>query len=126
MIIYCSKCRINWARLWSQDDDLRDESFDHCPECKTDKYLQEGTDITAYIKCPISGRIKNVDTGVEIHAEHISTAPLPHRKKVYDESYEEFQLRMEQAEDDWVAARRSGNAVAKGKPIRKFHWENIN
>jgi hypothetical protein len=72
MIIHCSKCGINWAALHSIADESGDELYEFCPVCHTDAYLEDGTDITAYIMCPFTGKITDVDTGKQMHIKQKS------------------------------------------------------
>lgn len=64
MITHCSKCDTNWACLWTCDGE-DDEQVDVCPVCLTDSFLGDATDIEAYIKCQITGKIINPVTGNE-------------------------------------------------------------
>lgn len=121
-ITYCSKCGINWAALHIEDVD-GDETYESCPLCKSDMYLGPGTDIVAYIKCPVSGRITNVETGQELNtvpAKLVYTNP--EKKRVYDETYEDWKARDEAAEDAYVEA---AGKIPKEMIIRKHHYETI-
>lgn len=71
----CTKCNINWARLWSQDSE--EENYEYCPECLTDYFLEAGTDPGEFIKCLFSGRITNVKTGEVL----VRPSSLPNFKK---------------------------------------------
>lgn len=119
MIIHCNKCDINWARLGIEH--VNDETYEFCPKCKSDMFLGPGTDIVAYIQCPVTGRITNVETG-----ELIDAAPdqpyRPTKRKVWDETWEDWKLRDEAAEDVYV---ESGGRIPKEKIIRKHHFETI-
>lgn len=59
---YCSRCRMNWASLWTEDDDNRDESYEFCPICKTDFFLEDPLDGPLYVSKMFDG-IVNVITG---------------------------------------------------------------
>lgn len=96
MIIYCSKCGINWARLHSEDE--VDETYEFCPLCKNDLHLQPGNDIVAYMKCPVTHRIYNAETG-EDYIQAPAILPAPVKTKVWDETYEEYKSRVEAIED---------------------------
>jgi uncharacterized Zn finger protein (UPF0148 family) len=85
MIIHCSKCGINWAALHSIADEIGDELYEFCPVCHTDIFLEDGTDITAFIMCPFTGKITDVDTGEQLHIKSKSVfipqkeyIPQPH------------------------------------------------
>lgn len=64
MTNFCSKCGINWASLWSSEKG--DETYEFCPQCGTDAYLQPGTEQKGFIKCPFTGKITNVETKAEL------------------------------------------------------------
>lgn len=49
---YCTKCKINWAALYREDDTAGDESYDFCPVCKTDMFLADGLQGDSYILVP--------------------------------------------------------------------------
>lgn len=63
MIYYCSCCKTNWARLWTVDGE-GDEQGEVCPVCLTDMFLEDATDIVAYSRCRITGKIFNAATGL--------------------------------------------------------------
>ncbi len=65
MIVYCSKCRINWAALLKSAMNENDD-VESCPLCLTDSFLEEGNDITAYIMCPFTAKIYEVGTNKEL------------------------------------------------------------
>lgn len=139
MITFCSKCNINWARLWEMEMDSTDETVEFCPKCGTDMFLEPGNDIVAYIKCPITGRIVNSETG-EPHPAETPVRPVgkPRKEKIWDETYEEWQLADEKAEAmiinryaelmsggmDGTAAYRQARGEIQ-RPERKFHFEKI-
>ena len=60
---YCTKCRINWACLHNQDDEVGDESYEFCPKCHDDFFLVPQKPGATFLKCPISGAITNSVTG---------------------------------------------------------------
>lgn len=78
MITYCSKCGINWAALHADANDPDDHDF--CPVCLTDMFLEEGNSMTAFIMCPVSGKIIDADTKEELIIE-TKLNPLPTLKK---------------------------------------------
>ena len=78
MITCCNKCGINWATLWSEDNENGTHEF--CPVCLTDMYFGPPTDIITYCKCPITGNIFNSYTG-EFYA--LPTPPPPVIKPRY-------------------------------------------
>jgi hypothetical protein len=124
MICYCSKCDINWLALWTSDGQ-GDEVYEFCPECKSSLDLGPGRDILAYIKCQVTGRIVNPETGQELIRQTI--LPSKRRKrKVWDETYEEWRDRFEKAEDEYIdqcSQTSSPNAVPYPKIDRKHHFE---
>jgi predicted nucleic acid-binding Zn-ribbon protein len=67
MIHHCTKCGMNWAKLWSQEDG--NESVEFCPVCNTDTYLEESNDFVGYLKRPITGAITNAFTGQPYESE---------------------------------------------------------
>lgn len=66
--MYCTNCRINWARLKTLYEG--DEDYNMCPECNTDEYLQESNDPDTYVKSPLNGKVINVKTKKEREAPH--------------------------------------------------------
>lgn len=95
MITFCTKCGINWARLYSQDDE-GEESYECCPVCNTDRYLADGNDITGFIMNPITGQIVNADTGEEYNRPYVKPRirirlqrPKPERLRPKWEVWEE-------------------------------------
>jgi len=100
MITYCSKCDINWARLWEQTDDANDETYEFCPQCKSSMDLHPGTDIVSYIKCPFTGKITNVETGKSLEFDKYKPVLGTAKKvKVFDETYEQWRERVEAIEN---------------------------
>lgn len=120
MITHCAKCKINWASLWTDTND-GDETISFCPQCGTDMHLQPGNDITGFIKCPFSGKITNVDTGEELETKP-PAAPYKKKVKVFDETFEEWCIRREQAEDAGIAV---GTFSEVEMPQRRFHFEEV-
>jgi len=115
MIVHCSKCGINWAALHSIADENGDEEYEFCPVCRTHVYLEDGTDITAYIMCPFTGKITDVDTGAELH---MNTRPVFVPRKEYipkpRETAEERLAREDAAIDAYHAAYHTlGKAAAE-------------
>lgn len=78
MIIFCSKCGINWARLWSLDSEEGDETTEFCPLCRTDHHLQPGNDIISFIRCPFSGKITDVESGSVLTLAPPKPTPPPY------------------------------------------------
>jgi len=97
MIIHCMKCDINWARLWSQEVD--NESVEVCPQCLSDMDLEDGTDIVAFIKGPISGLITEVGgmSVIEIAARPVIA---PRKVRVWEETWQEYKDRQDKAQYD--------------------------
>lgn len=118
MITYCSRCGVNWSALWQQEAE-GEEVYEFCPLCKTDLHLEEGNDIHGHIKCPVSGKIYNTFTGEDVTLTIMAKpVSIKERKvKVWDETYEEFKKREEDAEDAYVAG---GEYI---QPVRKFHYQ---
>lgn len=63
MASYCTKCKINWAALHSQDHEERDETYEFCPKCKCDMWLVDAVPGPQYTQHAISGVIRDVATG---------------------------------------------------------------
>ena len=133
MITHCKKCDINWARLWQQDGT---EAVEVCPQCGTDMFLEEGTDIVSYIKCPISGRITEV--GGMREKEYMAIPKMKRtRLLVWEESWEEFKLRQEDAQDKIISRYMAlcdkmpspdayRQACSESEKVeRKFHFEEV-
>lgn len=62
MVVYCSKCKTNWAHPETQVDEDGEESYDVCPVCKTDSYLMDGIAGDTFIYCLLTGTISNAIT----------------------------------------------------------------
>lgn len=137
MIIHCSRCDINWLGLWHAPMNNTDETVEFCPKCETDMFLGSATDIVAYIKCPVTGKIVNPLTG-EQHPSEFPVRPpgKPRRIVIWDESFEEWKAKDEKLEDDILAeyvrlydsGMPSATAFRKAtasisRPQRKFHYE---
>jgi hypothetical protein len=122
MITYCSHCKINWASLWT--DCSGEDIVEFCPECKSDMFLEDGNDFVCYVKSPYDGSIREVGTNKELETKQKIRVKLE-EIKVWDESWQEFELRKEQAEDeaiDLYLARKT--AMIKSVAVeRKYHIE---
>jgi hypothetical protein len=64
MTARCSKCEINWAQLHSVMSGEEDYHF--CPQCLSDRHLEEVDSMTTYIMCPFTGKIIDIDTKEEL------------------------------------------------------------
>ena len=120
MITHCKECDINWLKLG--DETQGDEVYEFCPKCKTDMFLEAGTDIVGYIMCPITGRIYDPETGKDINDKGLRVLFEPIRQKVWDETLEAFQDRRAAAEDVYI---ESGGTIPMEKIERKHHYETI-
>jgi hypothetical protein len=56
---YCTKCLINWANLWS---DNNRHGVDFCPCCKSDSSLEDAKEGDSFIRSVVSGKIINAIT----------------------------------------------------------------
>ncbi|HRQ17734.1 MAG TPA: hypothetical protein PL085_11705 [Agriterribacter sp.] len=74
MKAFCTNCLTNWASLHSQDDG--EESYEYCPLCHTDNFLEDAQPGTAYIMCHVTGKVINVATR-ERREENIPTLSKP-------------------------------------------------
>ena len=132
MIVHCMKCDINWASLWSQESG--NESVEVCPQCLSDMDLEDGTDIVAFIKCPISGRITEVGGMSVIEMAH-PIVIRPRRVIVWEETWEEFKDRQDKAQYDMInrysdllgsmlPAEAYNKACREMEKVeRKYHYE---
>lgn len=102
MIEYCSRCDINWSRLWAQD--IGDETYEFCPLCKSSAYLEPGRDIVGYILVPVTYKIINPETGLELvrPPRFAPSNPKTYQRRVYDETIEAFRDRREQVQGDYI------------------------
>lgn len=91
MIHFCSKCKINWASLWSCDQG--DERYEVCPQCGTDMFLQPGTG-AGHIKCPFTGKITNLETKKEL----IIPGPVYKPKQVKERPAKETKEQIDERE----------------------------
>lgn len=135
MITYCTKCNINWARLWEEEIDNREDVVEFCPECKSSLHLMPATDFVSYIKCHFTGKIINVDTGEVLTTKNSSTGPRKIKEMVYDESWEEFQERRDKEQDMCIekyielcnTIGKEQAALSVDWPVikRKHHFEEV-
>ena len=122
MISFCSKCNINWSRLHVLDG-AGDHQYEVCPLCRSDFFLQPATDIISYIMCPISGKIINVDTKEILLLVPVPVVPYKQeKKKVWDETYEDFEERYYAEQDRCIEA---GSFKDGKRIIRKHHFEKV-
>ena len=66
---FCTKCKINWAKLSTSDDG--DSDFEFCPQCNSDVYLIKGKIGDAFIYVSLEGKIKSVYTGKELKSDPV-------------------------------------------------------
>lgn len=89
---FCTKCGYNWAALHTQDEE-GDESYDACPLCKTDMFLEDfKTDKEAFILNIFNGDIKNITTGemANPHSDYIEYEEIQEPKPFDREAYEKM------------------------------------
>lgn len=134
---YCKKCQMNWAALASQDDQYLGETYYFCALCSNDMDLEDvHPDEPQYIGGIITPII-DVKTRERFHRKPIDwVPPPPSRRKVWDETWEEFKERELAAQDNHLAQyqslyykmdRNHQAAAAATPPMeiveRRFHWE---
>jgi hypothetical protein len=59
---YCSRCQINWASLYEVSDETLDATYEFCPECNTDMFLEDVKPGPQFIKPMIGAGIYNIET----------------------------------------------------------------
>lgn len=137
MPILCKKCEINWAALWTQDDEEGDEQYEYCPHCKTSAYLAEGKQGEAFTMCHITGEIKSTTTGQvlqKLKPKKVLKTRKQRRRKIYTETLEEFEQRQQDENDKWeneylrlcdYMPAEMAAAHSPREPIkRKFVWSD--
>lgn len=77
MIVYCSKCDINWAALKQIVHDELDEQYEVCPLCNSNHHLTDANSLDAYICNPMTGAITNVDTNEPYLTPSLVLPPMP-------------------------------------------------
>lgn len=77
---HCTRCGINWSRLWTIDSDSED--YDVCPECMVDNHLQQSEDPDTYFKCRFRGKVYSTRTGKQ-RVEKIPEPPPFNPKKYW-------------------------------------------
>lgn len=96
---FCTNCGINWANLWTEN--VGDETYEFCPECKSDLYLIDAISSHSYIKSHITGKIINVVTKEELKKEADPALPPSQKSsfdlKEWDKKQKEFEERQERA-----------------------------
>lgn len=90
MTDFCSKCKINWASLWSSEKG--DEQYEVCPQCGTDMFLEPGTG-AGHIKCPFTGKITNVETKDVLNIPGPVYKPKPVKERPAKETKEQIEER---------------------------------
>lgn len=93
--MYCTKCKTNWASLYSCD-----EGVEYCPICLTDYFLETNHDGDTFIMCGITGRIKNITTGKYVQAMKINK-PVSRKPFIIDDWRAEKERR-EKLEDEQI------------------------
>jgi hypothetical protein len=96
---YCTRCKICWHALWADFDSTGDESYEYCPQCMTDQHLDYHGAGDGLVKCRITGRIYNPRTDEDYKPATPLPRPTP-RRKIWDETWQEFRDRKEKREDD--------------------------
>jgi hypothetical protein len=125
MSVYCKRCKVNWAKPWSQSVEGSDESYDHCPICYTDAYLTDGKPGSTYVKCAITGEITNTKTGKVFHHTW-EKKKRKQRRKVWLETDQEFNERREKWQDEWLENKDLFGGSKKIERIaRKFEYVEI-
>jgi hypothetical protein len=90
--------------LWSDHDESRDESYDFCPVCGTDFYLQPPLLADTFFKCPVTGRIVNSVT------KEILQRATPEPPKIVISEEEKYQYyEHEQRIREWEERQRYYN-----------------
>lgn len=116
MAHYCSKCGINWTTLWSSEKG--DETYEFCPQCGTDMFLQPGIEGAGFIKCPFTGKITNAETKAEL------TIPFVWPKRKEEKAVPAMTLTDEEMQRKDIAAikayHKSGNAEDFFNTYRNF------
>lgn len=124
---FCSKCGINWASLWSQDEN--DETYEFCPICKTDYYLEDPLDGPLYVFKMFQG-ILNVDTG-DPYVEPAKRSVFYRERKPFDYAawYEKKELTeqiRDKALDEYTAAIDAGKSQDEAEQIYFEILQSIN
>ncbi len=122
MITYCSNCHTNWSSLHTVEGD-GEETYDVCPLCCTDWYLQPGADIVGKLYCPIIGKISLA--GVVEDQKQPSRERVVSRVLVWDEPIEDFIERRNKADDEWLENKLAGLPATMEKVERKYHYEEV-
>lgn len=74
MSYYCSKCKIPWISLATEQEE--DEEYEFCPKCKSDTFLSP-SDLQGYLFNFFTGEVINADT----REPHPDTIPKPRKTK---------------------------------------------
>jgi len=80
--MFCTKCNINWASLHSRD--VEDECYEYCPLCGNDFFLEERKPGDSYIRNPLNGIIKNIQT----NQPYIATVDKPFVSAPFKEEFD--------------------------------------
>lgn len=106
---YCTKCRTNWAALHSQDDDNGDESYDFCPVCKSDSFLQDFKENEDAFLYSLNGQKVNVKTGrilknaITLPLISRKTSSLPYNKEDWEKREEAKDIAQEKRINEYIA-----------------------
>lgn len=76
-IRYCAGCCTNWSSLPMMDGDDDDESYEYCPTCRTDSFLEEGHDGPTYSFNAITGEMIDDVTGIPVYVQIQEPPPVP-------------------------------------------------
>jgi hypothetical protein len=112
---YCTKCKINWASLSSQEGE-DDEVYEVCPVCKNDMDLIDNIEGDRFYFCPFTGNIINARTQQRLERD-LSVPALPKMRVpknpiVSRDLWEQKQLLKEKKEDAYLDAYH--NALSMG------------
>jgi hypothetical protein len=91
--MYCNNCKINWASLPSQDDEIGDEQYEYCPTCFTGEHLSAPKAGPKYAYA-INGRIFDIDSGKNLEIKKTIPVAKPYKKF----NPEEWQRKKEERE----------------------------
>jgi hypothetical protein len=110
---FCTKCGINWASLESQDDESNNETYEFCPKCKNDMFLEEVKPGQQFIM--ITGNIIDSLTKMpQVIQQHFSTykEPEPFNREAWKQKQERRQNSVDDAIDAYIKACESGGQAA--------------
>lgn len=117
--MFCTKCNINWASLAREDDEAGDESYEYCPKCKSDMFLEEARPGDKFLY--MFGQVLNVKTKQRVFKPSVVRAyipPVPFDTAAWQQQKKDQEQLVEKALDAYTDAYSKVGQVAAEQAYR--------